>query len=153
VKFRRIFGTKYQLRLQGLRISKQETSMKQAALFSGFLFGLLFDPAYGGDMFLRNTSLDFRGAIQRYVPQDRTLHSHTTGILKSNKALITFTEECYDKVFFETNEIFLEDEFLTKVLDRGDWSVSRSDRFIFREGALVPVIWEAMWDSGLVWTR
>jgi hypothetical protein len=58
--------------------SKQVRNQHEAdsTLFSGFLFGLLFDPAYGGDMFLRNTSVHFREAIQSYVPEDRYLHSH-----------------------------------------------------------------------------
>jgi hypothetical protein len=50
-------------------------------LHAGFFLGLFLEPEDAGDMFLQNTA-DFQLTTRRYLPEDRTLHTHRCENLK-----------------------------------------------------------------------
>jgi hypothetical protein len=80
----------------------QETNMKQVASRAGFLFGLYFDPEYGGDMFFPNVSF-FSKTTRCYIPENKILHNHCCGkfiFYKFIKCLLAYSYSLPPQLFF-----------------------------------------------------
>jgi hypothetical protein len=78
---RRLAGT-YRLHLQVKKKSsatnQRESRWPATCFHAGFLLGLFFDPADGGDMFLRNVGWHSTDYKALYIPEYGTLQDYAT---------------------------------------------------------------------------